>query len=79
MKDLITAHHELAHIHYFMQYKNQPKVFRDGANPGNYRNCVMFSSERKIARGQLVKVKINNHAKASSTSFIPFSCLYKSI
>lgn len=34
MKDLITAHHELAHIHYFMQYKTQPKVFRDGANPG---------------------------------------------
>ncbi|XP_023311938.1 angiotensin-converting enzyme-like [Anoplophora glabripennis] len=33
MKDLITAHHETAHIHYFMQYKNQPKVFRDGANP----------------------------------------------
>ena len=34
MKDLITAHHEMAHIHYFMLYKNQPKVFRDGANPG---------------------------------------------
>ncbi|XP_048526502.1 angiotensin-converting enzyme isoform X1 [Dendroctonus ponderosae] len=33
MKDLITAHHEMAHIHYFMAYKNQPKVFRDGANP----------------------------------------------
>lgn len=33
MKDLITAHHELSHIHYFMQYKNLPKVFRDGANP----------------------------------------------
>nr|CAH7718565.1 unnamed protein product [Callosobruchus chinensis] len=34
MKDLITAHHEMAHIYYFMEYKNQPKVFRDGANPG---------------------------------------------
>ncbi|KAL1491740.1 hypothetical protein ABEB36_012291 [Hypothenemus hampei] len=33
MKDLITAHHEMAHIHYFMAYKDQPKVFRDGANP----------------------------------------------
>uniref|UniRef100_A0A6P7FKT6 Angiotensin-converting enzyme n=1 Tax=Diabrotica virgifera virgifera TaxID=50390 RepID=A0A6P7FKT6_DIAVI len=33
MKDLITAHHEMAHIYYFIQYKNQPKVFRDGANP----------------------------------------------
>lgn len=34
MKDLITAHHELGHIHYFMQYKYLPKAFRDGANPG---------------------------------------------
>lgn len=34
MKDLIMAHHEMAHVHYFIQYRNQPKVFRDGANPG---------------------------------------------
>ncbi|KAF2900044.1 hypothetical protein ILUMI_06140, partial [Ignelater luminosus] len=33
MKDLITAHHELSHIHYFIQYRNLPKAFRDGANP----------------------------------------------
>jgi len=37
MKDLVTAHHEMAHIHYFMAYKDQPKVFRDGANPGRLR------------------------------------------
>ncbi|KAL1132434.1 hypothetical protein AAG570_010389 [Ranatra chinensis] len=34
MKDFVTAHHEMAHIQYFLQYRNQPKVFRDGANPG---------------------------------------------
>ncbi|CAG9795376.1 unnamed protein product [Diatraea saccharalis] len=34
MKDLVTAHHEMAHIEYFLAYRNQPKVFRDGANPG---------------------------------------------
>ncbi|RVE49364.1 hypothetical protein evm_005979 [Chilo suppressalis] len=33
MKDLVTAHHEMAHIEYFLAYRNQPKVFRDGANP----------------------------------------------
>uniref|UniRef100_A0A1B0GNY6 Angiotensin-converting enzyme n=1 Tax=Phlebotomus papatasi TaxID=29031 RepID=A0A1B0GNY6_PHLPP len=33
-KDLITAHHEMAHIQYFYNYRNMPKVFRDGANPG---------------------------------------------
>ena len=34
MEDLVTIHHEMGHIEYFMQYKDQPVVFRDGANPG---------------------------------------------
>ncbi|XP_064084729.1 angiotensin-converting enzyme-like [Macrobrachium nipponense] len=34
MEDLITAHHEMGHIQYDIQYRNQPFVFRDGANPG---------------------------------------------
>lgn len=36
MKDFITIHHEMAHIQYFMKYRQQPKVFRDGANPGTF-------------------------------------------
>lgn len=38
-KDLITVHHEMAHIQYFMNYRHQPKVFRDGANAGKYAQC----------------------------------------
>jgi len=34
MKDLVTVHHEMAHIQYFLEYRHLPKVFRDGANPG---------------------------------------------
>lgn len=34
MEDLLTAHHEMGHIQYDLQYKNQPTVFKDGANPG---------------------------------------------
>ncbi|PVD23094.1 hypothetical protein C0Q70_16356 [Pomacea canaliculata] len=34
MDHLSTAHHEMGHIEYFLQYRNQPLVFRDGANPG---------------------------------------------
>ncbi|CAL1532569.1 unnamed protein product [Lymnaea stagnalis] len=33
-EDLMTIHHEMGHIEYFMAYKDQPVVFRDGANPG---------------------------------------------
>lgn len=33
MVDLITVHHEMGHIQYFILYKNQPQVLREGANP----------------------------------------------
>ncbi|XP_032891036.1 angiotensin-converting enzyme isoform X3 [Amblyraja radiata] len=34
MDDLVTVHHEMGHIQYFLQYKDLPISFRDGANPG---------------------------------------------
>jgi peptidyl-dipeptidase A len=33
-EDLITAHHELGHLYYFLAYKEQPLPFRTGANDG---------------------------------------------
>ncbi|XP_055860968.1 angiotensin-converting enzyme-like isoform X3 [Biomphalaria glabrata] len=33
-QDLETAHHEMGHIQYYLQYASQPIPFRDGANPG---------------------------------------------
>ncbi|KAE9526929.1 hypothetical protein AGLY_013577 [Aphis glycines] len=32
--DFITAHHEMGHIQYFLQYKDLPFIYRDGANEG---------------------------------------------
>ncbi|XP_061711504.1 angiotensin-converting enzyme-like isoform X2 [Cydia pomonella] len=29
-----TVHHEMGHVQYYLQYVNQPAVFRAGANPG---------------------------------------------
>lgn len=34
MVDLITVHHEMGHIEYFMAYRDLPFVFRESANPG---------------------------------------------
>lgn len=34
MESLITIHHEMGHIEYYLQYAHQPVVFRTGANPG---------------------------------------------
>uniref|UniRef100_A0A0B7ANC9 Angiotensin-converting enzyme n=1 Tax=Arion vulgaris TaxID=1028688 RepID=A0A0B7ANC9_9EUPU len=33
-QDLMTVHHEMGHIAYFMQYRDQPVIYRDGANDG---------------------------------------------
>ncbi|KAJ9598396.1 hypothetical protein L9F63_010918, partial [Diploptera punctata] len=33
MDDLFTAHHEMGHIQYFLQYKHQPIAYKEGANP----------------------------------------------
>lgn len=30
----MTAHHEMGHIEYYLQYKDQPFVYKEGANPG---------------------------------------------
>jgi len=32
--DFETVNHEMGHIQYFLQYKKQPYLFRNGANPG---------------------------------------------
>lgn len=34
MEQLFTVHHEMGHIEYYLQYKDQPVSFRGGANPG---------------------------------------------
>ncbi|XP_055868870.1 angiotensin-converting enzyme-like [Biomphalaria glabrata] len=33
-ESLVTVHHEMGHVEYYMQYKDQPQVFREGANNG---------------------------------------------
>lgn len=34
MDDLLTVHHEMGHVEYFLKYAKQHVVFRTGANPG---------------------------------------------
>lgn len=34
MEHFMTAHHELGHIQYYLQYQHQPSMYRTGANPG---------------------------------------------
>ena len=34
MESLITVHHEMGHVEYYLHYNKQPLAFRGGANPG---------------------------------------------
>merc|ERR1739844_824944 len=33
-EDFVTVNHEMGHIQYYLQYKNQSYFYRSGANPG---------------------------------------------
>lgn len=43
MKNLRIAFHELGHVYYYLLYKDQPSVYRDGANPGMHFHTTHFS------------------------------------
>lgn len=48
MKDFITVHHEMAHVQYFLNYKKQPKVYRDGANPGINKISIYWLRMKRV-------------------------------
>ncbi|CAH2267102.1 jg8363 [Pararge aegeria aegeria] len=87
MKDLITAHHEMAHIEYFLAYKNQPKVFRDGANPGFHEAigetiALSVSSPRHLQTLGLIQKSVDDTAHdinylytqaMDKVAFLPFA------
>ena len=31
---VMTTHHEMGHVQYYMNYRRQPIIYRHGANPG---------------------------------------------
>ncbi|KAJ8958091.1 hypothetical protein NQ317_019001 [Molorchus minor] len=46
MQNLLTTHHEMAHIEYYMYYSDQPYLYREGANPGFHEgisNAIILS------------------------------------
>ena len=38
-----TVHHEMGHIEYYMAYKDQPAVFRSGANSGFHEGKLEYN------------------------------------
>ncbi|KAI1887172.1 hypothetical protein AGOR_G00203390 [Albula goreensis] len=89
MDDLITVHHEMGHVQYFLQYKNQPISFRDGANPGFHEAigdvlALSVSTPKHLHKiGLLDKVESNHESDINylmsvaldKIAFLPFGYL----
>ena len=58
--DLITIHHEMGHIVYFMEYKEQPFIYRDSANPGFHE-----------AIGDTMALAVNTPSHLESIGLLP--------
>ncbi|XP_008477363.1 angiotensin-converting enzyme [Diaphorina citri] len=61
-EDLFTIHHEMGHVEYFIQYKDQPMAFREGANPAmnNENNITITFVAKVINRKFGIRTKINS-------------------
>ncbi|KAJ8284556.1 hypothetical protein COCON_G00034060 [Conger conger] len=89
MDDLITVHHEMGHVQYFLQYKDQHISFRDGANPGFHEAigdvlALSVSTPKHLnSIGLLDKVESNNESDINylisialdKIAFLPFGYL----
>ncbi|KAK3605969.1 hypothetical protein CHS0354_019648 [Potamilus streckersoni] len=58
MEDLTTIHHEMGHIQYFMEYRNQPMPFRDGANPGFHEAIGDVMALSVATPSHLLKIRL---------------------
>lgn len=90
MEDLLTIHHEMGHIQYYLQYKDQPYLYKEGANSGFHEAVgdVIFLSaatRKHLQRLGLLKVQNSNDNEQELNSlfqrsldkvaFLPFGLL----
>ncbi|KAK5649891.1 hypothetical protein RI129_000920 [Pyrocoelia pectoralis] len=74
-EDFVTAHHEMGHIQYFLQYSDQPIVYRQGANDGFHEAvgdvmALSVSSTKHLKEIGLIDSKIpDNHASDLNSLF----------
>ncbi|KAJ8307536.1 hypothetical protein KUTeg_015620 [Tegillarca granosa] len=61
---LETIHHEMGHIEYFMAYRNQPEVYRDGANCGFHEAIGDTIALSVMTRKHLKTIKLIPNKKS---------------
>jgi peptidyl-dipeptidase A len=60
MNDLFVVHHEMGHVQYYMNYRNQPFQFKEGANPGFHEAIGDLMALSAMTPGHLHKIKLIN-------------------
>lgn len=78
MEDLITIHHEMGHVEYFMAYSPQPIKFHNGANSGFHEAigdtmALSASTPKHLQKIGLLK----NYTETDTISHSDLNFLYK--
>jgi len=69
-QNFLTVHHELGHIYYYLAYKDQPFLFRTGANPG-FHEAIGDVLARSITPSYLVDIGLLDEIPKSEAD-LPF-------
>lgn len=73
-QEFVVAHHEMGHIEYFLQYKDQPFKFREGANDGFHEAigdliALSVTSSKHLKRIGLLPNEPDNPKKVLNALF----------
>ncbi|EMP33716.1 Angiotensin-converting enzyme, partial [Chelonia mydas] len=72
MEQLFTVHHEMGHVEYYLQYKDQPVTFRSGANPGFHEAIGDVMSLSVSTPGHLQKLGLLSQVTQDAESDINY-------
>ncbi|KAL3284139.1 hypothetical protein HHI36_018307 [Cryptolaemus montrouzieri] len=74
-ENFVVAHHEMGHIEYYMQYKDQPFSFRSGANPGFHEAigdmiALSVKSAKHLNELRLTEVNLSDQEAVLNSMFL---------
>ncbi|XP_018306986.1 angiotensin-converting enzyme [Mycetomoellerius zeteki] len=75
MEDLLSTHYEMAHLQYYLQYKDQPLLFRNEAIPGFHEAVSDAIGLSIFTRQHLHKIGLHNNLTDNYDSSINFLML----
>nr|XP_012299551.1 angiotensin-converting enzyme isoform X1 [Aotus nancymaae] len=72
MDQLSTVHHEMGHVQYYLQYKDQPVSLREGANPGFHEAIGDVLALSVSTPAHLYKIGLLDHVTNDTESDINY-------